>query len=438
MIEKKIVFAFGELNDQPLPAEFEKNLNDFKRLHPGWKVDLLSVDDGPEEFKEVFHYSKILWAQLIRFYHVYEYGGFYADLDIDFFKPLPCPGDSDLVIAIELHKSATDAFFGATPKHPVIKTVLDRVKKWSFGKLRRKETLRSIGVLDKASVGVFTNTILEMTSLDLTYDKQVHMSEKEFGGVLHPEQGVGILPFEALCRHSKDNWFGHHRCFGTWRPKEADGTVDMAEDSFLPVNTFARTSQFGQDEFAWRLLGQISEGTFLDIGAGFPVQWSNSCALERLGWSGRCIDRQGDVGAWNAERKTPLTVADATQIDYGALIEGLPPVIDYLSLDVDDATTAALERLLDTVQNHRFRVITIEHDRYRLGDGPRDQQRRLLMGAGYQLVGADMFPNLKHQGIVWEDWYVDPGLVDIGVCSTFFGMRNVNRILEVLRKQQRV
>lgn len=431
MIDKRIVFAYGELHERPMPDAWKKNIEDFKRLHPDWEVSLLSVDDGPEEFKEVFRFSKILWAQLIRFHHVYEHGGFYSDLDIEFYKSLPDPGDSGLVVAVELHKTVTDSFFGATAKHPAIKAVLDRVTEWVFGKVRRKESIRSIGVLDRASVGVFTDVIKEQTGLGFDYEPQIHMSEEEFGQEFHPEKGVGILPFEALCRHSKHNWFGWHRCFGTWRPKNEDGSVNMAGDVYLPINVFTQTSQFGQDEFVWRLLEQPDKGTFLDIGAGFPVQWSNSCSLERLGWTGHCIDATGDCMKWAEERSTPLTIADATTIDYGALLSD-QPVIDYLSLDVDEASAQALERLLNTTET-RFRVITIEHDRYRFGDGPRDKQRRLLMSEGYQLVGGDLFPDQKNHTVVWEDWYVDPAKVNLAVCSKFFGMRNVAKILEVLR-----
>lgn len=157
-------------------------------------------------------------------------------------------------------------------------------------------------------------------------------------------------------------------------------------------------SQAGQDRFVHELLG--NSGTFLDIGCGHPVDRSNSYFLEHHGWTGWLVDISS---AHSAEikrtRSSPFICGDATRLDWSFL----PDKIDYLSLDVDEATHCVLYRL--TVAG-RFKVVTVEHDAYRFGGSPRQAIRETFLRAGYKLVCADV----KDQGLPFEDWFVAPEL----------------------------
>lgn len=50
------------------------------------------------------------------------------------------------------------------------------------------------------------------------------------------------------------------------------------------------SSQFGEDRFILEQGFAPRRGTFVDVGAGDPVRFSNTYCFERLGWSGLCVD----------------------------------------------------------------------------------------------------------------------------------------------------
>lgn len=161
------------------------------------------------------------------------------------------------------------------------------------------------------------------------------------------------------------------------------------------------TSQAWQDIFAYEMCGHKTDGTFLDVGSYNVVCCNNSYGLERIGWRGLMVDVFRHTEAL-PRRTSPFLQADATKIDWLAEIgkAGLPRTIDYLSLDVDEATLATLMSMPLSVL--KFNVITVEHDAYKLGNGPRDMMRGIL--AGYDLVCSDVL--IDGFG-PFEDWYVD-------------------------------
>jgi len=186
---------------------------------------------------------------------------------------------------------------------------------------------------------------------------------------------------------------------------------------------FKSCSQAGQDRFVYELLIRTklqTAGTFLDIGSGHPSRNNNTIALERLGWSGLLVDMSERVGqmAHNL-RKNPFLCADASKMNWEEqrklCSHLIPPIVDYLSLDVDADTLVTLRTL--PLPRVRFRVITIEHDAYRHGDGPRAAMREILTTHDYDLVCKDV----RFNGRPFEDWWVDPALVNIDVANRYRG-----------------
>jgi hypothetical protein len=163
---------------------------------------------------------------------------------------------------------------------------------------------------------------------------------------------------------------------------------------------FISQSQAGQDLFVYQTLvepEQLFTGTFLDVGCNQPVYWNNTYALEQLGWRGLLVDASEEhVKLCREQRKSPVLCADATKFGWPV---GASKRVDYLSLDVDDATYAALAHLLE--MGVTFRVATIEHDSYRLGPKPRDAIRSRLLVAGYSMVREDV----SYGGNAYEDWW---------------------------------
>jgi len=177
------------------------------------------------------------------------------------------------------------------------------------------------------------------------------------------------------------------------------------------MSDFVSYSQAGQDIFVYEQLVKPSDyvsGTFLDIGCGFPSQINNTVALEKLGWTGLLVDMDHErVEMCKNERKSPVIEHDATTLDYAAACDEhhLGRAIDYLSLDIDDQPGDASKALI-VLKNllaagFSFRLITCEHDRYRLGDSGRNSIRELLLANSYTLARADV----THHDLEFEDWW---------------------------------
>lgn len=163
-------------------------------------------------------------------------------------------------------------------------------------------------------------------------------------------------------------------------------------------------SQFGQDQFLLNVFEKKS-GVFLDIGASAPSLWSNTDRLEEHGWTGACFDNR----VWNYRtRSAAFKIEDVTLKSYSQWWDDLKRharfgYFDYLSLDVDDNTNAALSTL--PFHLFKFRVIQVEHDYYRVGSWLRDFQRTYLKLLGYQLVRPDVCFAPGHP---FEDWWALP------------------------------
>jgi hypothetical protein len=79
------------------------------------------------------------------------------------------------------------------------------------------------------------------------------------------------------------------------------------------------------------------------------------------------------------ETTTPIVIDNAIAIDYKNLFKdnNVPKDIDYASLDIDSGTTNVLQLL--PLDDYNIKVITIEHDRYLIGDIFMNLQRKHLL-----------------------------------------------------------
>ena len=165
-------------------------------------------------------------------------------------------------------------------------------------------------------------------------------------------------------------------------------------------------SQARQDAF---VLSLIDVGTFLDIGCYYPASLNNTIKLEANGWTGLAIDIVDYSDMWKS-RTTPFVCADALTYDFTAALTDFPDVIDYLSLDVegDGDRYKVLVNVLSSM--HTFKIITIEHDRYKKGhlESEATPQRELLTEMGYFLLCEDVIADFRP----FEDWWVNPKYVD--------------------------
>lgn len=174
-----------------------------------------------------------------------------------------------------------------------------------------------------------------------------------------------------------------------------------------------------QDEFVANMTRFKRGGSYVDIGSCHSQRSNNTFFFDSMGWRGVCVELDPGHNDSYANRSNCLHLnQDALQVDWAAAFEraGLPATIDYLSLDVDDASLEVLRRL--PTDRYRFRVITIEHDFYRAGDANRAAQRELLSSLGYRLVCPDVYveqPDFPHPNCPFEDWWAHPDEFDPGL-----------------------
>lgn len=205
---------------------------------------------------------------------------------------------------------------------------------------------------------------------------------------------------------------------------------------------FNSASQAGQDLFVYKVLKNKNNGTFLDIGAGECNEvfvgyngGNNTVSLSKLGWRGIGVDYTPSCASQsNINRYANFIIADVTNMNWDRTISEnsiLQNTVDYLSFDVDDSTLEAINNF--PFDKLRFRVITIEHDSYRVGNNLKNYMRELLKGKGYELLCSDVQVLIKGQSPwIYEDWWVDPKEVDMEYVEKFRSDKTLGQVIASL------
>lgn len=189
------------------------------------------------------------------------------------------------------------------------------------------------------------------------------------------------------------------------------------------VDSVTIHGQHAQDLFVIAMTKGKKNGTYLEIGCGWPIGGGNNTfTLQKyFNWSGISIDSGRDAENSNAWR--PLAEdwqefrpsanflnKDAFSIDYSLY----PKYFDYLQVDIDPSSNsfAILKKITEHI---KFSVITFEHDWINAKSNHndfkiREQSRQYLTDLGYILVIAD---------IGGEDWWVDPSIIAEDVINAY-------------------
>ena len=184
-------------------------------------------------------------------------------------------------------------------------------------------------------------------------------------------------------------------------------------------------SQTYQDMFVLTMLDGKTNGKYFEIGAADPHYGSNSALLEQLGWEGTSLEiQEKEVAKFNAVRKNPATLVDATKFDYSVL----KGHIDYLQIDCEPpATTYAILEMIPFEQC-TFGVITFEHDYYAdVTRSYREKSREYLLSKGYLLVVSNIAPDTTS---AYEDWYVHPKHVDKAIIDKMLATNDFTKNAE--------
>lgn len=178
-------------------------------------------------------------------------------------------------------------------------------------------------------------------------------------------------------------------------------------------------SQAGQDIFVLSVLNGKKNGKFLDIGASDPKIINNTFMLEKqFGWSGTQIEiDQTLADKCKSERSSNVICNDATKVDYNQVFEQLGE-IDYMSLDIDGLPTLEVLQKLP-FDKFKIKVITFEHDSYRVGSYIRDESRKIFDSFGYVRVCGDV----ANENNIYEDWYINKDFIDVNSVKSLMSER---------------
>jgi len=178
-------------------------------------------------------------------------------------------------------------------------------------------------------------------------------------------------------------------------------------------------SQAFQDMFVLSILDGKKNGTYVEIGGDHGVIISNTYLLEtEFDWKGVSFEiDQSKVEGYNSIRDNKCICADAIQFHYKKFFKEnkYPKQIDYLQVDIEPAwqTLNALKAL--PLDEYRFSVITYETDLYKDGPDAGEEAMEILLSHGYELIVR----NVANQNNPYEDWYVDPTVVDPEIVKLF-------------------
>ena len=164
------------------------------------------------------------------------------------------------------------------------------------------------------------------------------------------------------------------------------------------------STQCDADILTLILLNGKKNGTYLELGAGVPGDSNNTLLLSQWGWKGISVEINDNVcKKWQTDRPNDkIIMADANGIDYHLLLktQALPKTIDLLQIDIDDARMH--EKLLPRLplDQYRFSLITVEHDKYQTGVATKHACDKFFTDHGY----IKLFNNLVYRNWAIDDW----------------------------------
>ena len=184
---------------------------------------------------------------------------------------------------------------------------------------------------------------------------------------------------------------------------------------------FESVSQASQDLFVYKILGKNPSGTFMDVGCQDPKHISNSWALEKFcGWKGVCIDLEDYSEKFKQERSATFMQLDLLKDDWFNKFAANCPFdytqpIDYLSFDIDESTLGVLPKF--PFYKLKFKLLTVEHDKYRFGQRTQDVIASILLAYGYRTVCTNV--SCYNNGQPYEDWWYHPDLIEESQIARF-------------------
>ena len=203
-------------------------------------------------------------------------------------------------------------------------------------------------------------------------------------------------------------------------------------------------SQLDQDKWVLSVIGEKTDGFFVELGACDGLYYSNTLYFEQKGWSGICIEpndiyfeklksnrkcyvsnslisseknkqvefilnnaassiNDNTIGPFTKSHGYKIVNKITSTLNDVLDFYNSPLIIDYLSLDVEGHEYEIIKNF--NFDKYKFRCITVEHNEPHIGDELQIKIRTLLEKNGYLFVkGNDDIHNWNHGPI--DDFYI--------------------------------
>ena len=278
----KIIIQTWKCKD--LPPYYKKTQNIIFRNNPEYRYIFFDDDDILKFVRDRYPSFESLLAkfkrkiQIIDFFRllaIYEYGGFYFDMDVEVIKNLDPLLDNSCVFPVEMKRNNRildkmgydfnigNYAFGATPKNPVIWEIIQEIVRVM------DDPHRLIGSGMHPKLADMISEVTEATDTQLAHEYVYHTT----GPVL-----VSKVVFEKLAEGesikllypknwpSRSSWFrfgeyAKHTMTGTWKPDQA-GIInsDLNSDLDSDMKNASMAEEIEPEKQSYSVLNRIYEG----------------------------------------------------------------------------------------------------------------------------------------------------------------------------------
>jgi hypothetical protein len=162
-----------------------------------------------------------------------------------------------------------------------------------------------------------------------------------------------------------------------------------------------------QDMFVLSVHDGKTNGSYVEIGSGDPIENNNTYLLEKdFGWKGLSVEiNEKHCYTHSNHRVGNILMGDASKINYTDVLKShcFSDQIDFLRINAEEASLPVLKNI--PFNRHSFGVIQFQHNACWWGNEIRDESRNILKDLGYILVVSNMAMDYAQY---YEDWWVHP------------------------------
>lgn len=130
----KIIYSTW-ISDKPLPDKFKQYVDSWKRVMPGYKIEIITMENCPHNpwideclrrkmFCVAGHYARVQ--------RLYETGGIYFDIDVEAVKPFDKLLSDKMFVGLESDQIINNAVYGARKGHPFLKAQMEYLDKFDL------------------------------------------------------------------------------------------------------------------------------------------------------------------------------------------------------------------------------------------------------------------------------------------------------------------